>query len=136
MYILSKNFIIAPKQDKHMMKIPIIAPNLHVACNRISQNLPIQCPLLDQFKNIGQILIWYAKSLELLIIFYKIMLILSFFLIICPFTTKNTFFHQIKNLFKLKTLWKDDKKTIFVNINLNLHESHRFLKIIQNFFGR
>ena len=35
-YILSQNFIIAPKRDKHVMKIFIIAPNMHVAQNEIS----------------------------------------------------------------------------------------------------
>ena len=30
-YILSQNFIIAPKRNKRVMKIFIIAPNLHVA---------------------------------------------------------------------------------------------------------
>ena len=35
-YILSKNFIIALKRDKSVVKIFIIAPNLHVVCNGIS----------------------------------------------------------------------------------------------------
>ena len=35
-YILSQNFIIAPKRDKHVMKIFIIAPKLHIAHNEIS----------------------------------------------------------------------------------------------------
>ena len=35
-YILSQNFIIAPKLNKPLMKIFIIAPNLHIACNEIS----------------------------------------------------------------------------------------------------
>ena len=56
-YILSQNFIIAPKRDKRMLNIFIIAPNLHFACNGISVNLPILCPRLDQFERIGQILI-------------------------------------------------------------------------------
>ena len=34
-YILSQNFIIAPKCDKRMMKIFIIAPNLHFAHNNV-----------------------------------------------------------------------------------------------------
>ena len=34
-YILSQNFIIAPKRDKHVMKNFIIAANLHVARNEI-----------------------------------------------------------------------------------------------------
>ena len=35
-YILSQTFIIAPKRDKRMMKIFIIAPNLHISQNEIS----------------------------------------------------------------------------------------------------
>ena len=35
-YILSQNFIIAPKRNKCVMKIFIIAPNLHVVRNGIS----------------------------------------------------------------------------------------------------
>ena len=35
-YILSQNFIIAPKRDKRVKKISIIAPNLHVVHNEIS----------------------------------------------------------------------------------------------------
>ncbi len=34
-YILSQNFIIAPKCNKRMMKIFIIAPNLHFAHNNV-----------------------------------------------------------------------------------------------------
>ena len=35
-YILSQNFVIAPKRNKRMLKIFIIAPNLHVVRNVIS----------------------------------------------------------------------------------------------------
>ena len=35
-YILSQNFIIAPKRNKGMMKIFIIAPKMHVVSNKVS----------------------------------------------------------------------------------------------------
>ena len=48
-YILSQNFIIAPKRDKRVRNIFIIAPNLRVARNEIILKIAHFVPFVGSF---------------------------------------------------------------------------------------